>query len=72
MYENNYVRQIAGVERVDRMKMDDVRKELCIEMCVMERFVKSWMRWEEHVESINIDEDCLPGKMYAHQERERR
>ena len=42
------------------------------EMCVMERFVKSWMRWEGHVESINIDEDCLPGKMYAHQERERR
>ena len=38
--ENNWVRRIAGVKRVDRRNMDDLREELCIENCLIGRMVK--------------------------------
>ena len=41
--DTNGVRQMAEMKRVDRKKMEHLR-ELCIEKCPMERFVKSRMK----------------------------
>ena len=68
--ENNWVRRIAGVERVDRKGMDELREEVGIQKCLMGRLVKSRMKWAGHVERMK--EDRLPRMAYAHQERGKR
>ncbi len=66
---DNWVRRIAGVKRVDRRRMDELREEVGIEKCLMGRLVKSRMKWAGHVERMK--EDRLPRMAYVHQERER-
>ena len=41
--ENSWVRRIAGVKRLDRRRMDELREEVGIEKCLMGRLVKSRM-----------------------------
>ena len=65
--ENNWVRRIAGVKRVDRRRMDELREEVGIQKCLMGRLVKSRMKWAGHVERMK--EDRLPRMAYVHQER---
>ena len=68
--ENNWVRRIAGVKRVDRMRMDELREEVGIQKCLMGRLVKSRMKWAGHVERMK--EDRLPRMAYVYQERGKR
>ena len=65
--ENNWVRRIAGVKRVDRRRMDELREEVGIQKCLMGRLVKSRMKWAGRVERMK--EDRLPRMAYVHQER---
>ena len=60
--ENNWVRRIAGVKRVDRGRMDELREEVGIQKCLMGRFVKSRLKWAGHVERMK--EDRLPRMAY--------
>ncbi len=60
--ENNWVRRIAGVKRVDRRRMDELREEVGIQKCLMGRLVKSRMKWAGHVERIK--DDRLPRMAY--------
>ena len=69
--ENNWVRQIAGVKRVDRRRrMDELREEVGIQKCLMGRLVKSRLKWAGHVERMK--EDRLPRMAHVHQERGKR
>ena len=43
--ENNWVRRIAGVKRMDRRRMAELREEVGIQKCLMGRLVKSRMKW---------------------------
>ena len=61
--ENNWVRRIAGVKRVDRRRMDELREVVGIQKCLMGRLVKSWMKWAGHVERMK--EDRLPRMAYS-------
>ena len=36
---------LAGVERVDRRRMHDLREVLCIDKCLMRRLAKSRVKW---------------------------
>ena len=45
------------MKRVDLSKMDDLREEPCIEKCVIERLVKSRMKWAGH--NKRMDEACI-------------
>ena len=58
VYEDNWVRRIAGVKRVDRRRMDELREEVGIQKCLMGRLVKSRLKWAGHVE--RMEEDRLP------------
>ena len=60
--ENNWVSRIAGVKRVDRRRMDELRKEVGIQKCLMGRLVKSRLKWAGHVERMK--EDRLPRMAY--------
>ena len=49
------LRRIAGVKRVDRRRMDELREEVGIQKCLMGRLVKSRMKWAGHVERMKED-----------------
>ena len=42
--ENNCVRRIAGVKRVDRRRMDELREEIGVQMSLTGRLVKCWLK----------------------------
>ena len=42
--ENNWIRRIAGVERVERRRMKDLREEVGTKACTVGRIVKSRMK----------------------------
>ncbi len=60
--ENNWVRRISGVKRVDRRRMDEPREEVGIQKCLMGRLVNSRMKCAGHVERMK--EDRLPRMAY--------
>ena len=68
--ENNWVRRVAGVKRVDRRRMDELREEVGIRKCLMGRLMKIRLKWTGHVERMK--EDRLPRMAYVHQERGKR
>ena len=68
--ENNWVRRIAGVKRVDRRRMDELREEVGIQKCLMGRLVKNQLKWAGHVERMK--EGRLPRMAYVHQQRGKR
>ena len=68
--ENNWVRRIGGVKRVDRRRMDELREEVGIHKCLMGRLVKNRLKLAGHVERMK--EDRLPRMAYVHQDREQR
>ena len=46
--ENNWVRRIAGEKRMDRRRMDELRKEIGVQMSSTGRLVKCRLRWAGH------------------------
>ncbi len=49
VWENNWVRRIVGVKRVDRRRMDELREEIGVQMSLMGRLVKFRLRWAGHL-----------------------
>ena len=43
--ENNWVRRIAGVKRVDGRRMDEQREGVGVQMCLTGRLVKCRLKW---------------------------
>ena len=47
--ENNWLRRIAGVKRVNRRRMDELREEIVVHVSLMGRLVKCLLRWAAHL-----------------------
>ena len=47
--ENNWVRRITRTKRVDRRRMNDLRKEFVMQCSLTGRLVRSRMRWASHL-----------------------
>ena len=43
--ENNWIRKIAGVRRVEKRRMKDMREEVGTKACIVGKIVKSRMKW---------------------------
>ena len=43
--ENNWIRRIVGVRRVERRRMKDLREEVGTKACIVRKIVKSRMKW---------------------------
>ena len=43
--ENNWIRRIAGVRRVERRRMKDLREEVGTNACIVAKIVKSRIKW---------------------------
>ena len=51
--ENNWIRKIAGVRRVERRTLKDLREEVGNKACLVGRIVKSRMKWAGHMVRMN-------------------
>ena len=47
--ENIWIRRIAGVRRVERRRMKDLREEVGTKACIVRKIVKSRMEWVGHM-----------------------
>ena len=47
--ENNWISRIAGVWRVERRRMKDLRGEVGTKACIVGKIVKSRMKWAGHM-----------------------
>ena len=56
--ENNWIRRIAGVTRVERRRMKDLREEVGTKACIVGKIVKSRMKWARHM--VRMKYDKLP------------
>ena len=56
--ENNWIRSIAGVKRVERRRMKDLREEVGTNACIVGKIVKSRMKWAGH--KVRMKDDKLP------------
>ena len=56
--ENNWIRKIAGVRRVERRRWKDLREKVGTKACIVGRIVKSRMKWAGHM--VRMKEDKLP------------
>ena len=58
--ENNWIRKIAGVRRVERRRMKDLREEAGTKACTVGKIVKSRMKWAGHM--VRMKDDKLPNR----------
>ena len=56
--ENNWIRRIAGVRRVERRRMKDLREEVGTKACIVGKIVKSRMKWAGHM--VRMKDEKLP------------
>ena len=56
--ENKWIRRIAGVRRVERRRMKDLREEVGTKVCIVGKIVKSRMKWAGHM--VSMKDDTLP------------
>ena len=47
--ENNWIKRIAGVKRVERRRMKDLREEVGNKPCIVGKIVKSRTKWAGHM-----------------------
>ena len=50
--ENNCVRRIAGVKRINKRRMEELREEVGVKECFTRKLVRSRLRWAGHVERM--------------------
>ena len=53
--ENNWIRNIAGVRRVERRGMKDLREEVGTKACMVGKIVKSRVKWAGHMVRMKDD-----------------
>ena len=53
--ENNWIRRIAGVRRVERRRMKDLREEVGTKASIVGKIVKSWIKWAGHMVRMKDD-----------------
>ena len=53
--ENNWIRKIAGVRRVERRRMKDLREEVGTKACIVGKIVKSRVKWAGHMFRMKDD-----------------
>ena len=68
--ENNWVRRIAGVKKVARRRMDELREEIGVQMSLMGRLVKCQLRWAGHL--VQMGEERMAKRADSLREQDRR
>ena len=56
--ENNWIRRIVGVRRVERWRMKNLREEVGTKACIIGKIAKSRTKWAGHM--IRMKDNTLP------------
>ena len=56
--ENNWIRRVASVKRVERRRIKYLREEVGTKACIVGKIVKSRMKWGEHM--VRMKDERLP------------
>ena len=67
--ENNWVRRITRTKRVDRRRMNDLRKEVGMQCSLTGRLVRSRMRWADHLVRTDASKLAKRTEVKKHQGR---
>ena len=70
--EDNWVRRIIRTKRVDRRRMNDLRKEVGMQCSLTGRLVRSRMRWAGHVVRMDVSKLAKRAEVEKHQGRRKR
>ena len=70
--ENNWVRRITKTKRVDRRRMNDLRKEVGMQCSLTGRLVRSRMRWAGHLVRMDASKLAKRAEVEKHQGRRKR
>ena len=65
--ENNWVRRITKTKRVDRRRMNDLRKEVGMQCSLTGRLVRSRMRWAGHLVRMDASKLAKRAEVEKHQ-----
>ena len=70
--ENNWVWRITRTKRVDRRRMNDLRKEVGMQCSLTGRLVRSRMRWADHLVRMDASKLAKRAEVEKHQGRRKR
>ena len=70
--ENNWVWRITRTKRVDRRRMNDLRKEVGMQCSLTGRLVRSRMRWAGHLVRMDASKLAKRAEVEKHQGRRKR
>ena len=70
--ENNWVWGITRTKRVDRRRMNDLRKEVGMQCSLTGRLVRSRMRWADHLVRMDASKLAKRAEVEKHQECRKR
>ena len=70
--ENNWVQRITRTKRVDRRRMNDLRKEVGMQCSLTGRLVRSRMRWAGHLVRMDASKLAKRAEVEKHQGRRKR
>ena len=70
--ENNWVRRITRTKRVDRKRMNDLRKEVGMQCSLTGRLVRNRMRWAGHLVRMDASKLAKRAEVEKHQGRRKR
>ena len=67
VYENNRVRRITRTKRVDRRRMNDLKKEVGMQCSLTGTLVRSRMRWAGHLVRMDASKLAKRAEVEKHQ-----
>ena len=70
--ENNWVRRITRTKKVDRRRMNDLRREVGMQCSLTGRLVRSRMRWAGHLVRMDASKLAKRAEVEKHQGRRKR
>ena len=70
--ENNWVRRITRTKRMDRRRMNDLRKEVGMQCSLTGRLVRSRMRWADNLVRMDASKLAKRAEVEKHQGRRKR
>ena len=52
------MRRIAGVKRIDKRRIEELRKKVDVRESLTMKLVRSWLKWAGHVDRMNEESVC--------------
>ena len=55
--DNNLVKRMAGVKKIDKRRMEELREEVGVKESLTRKLVRSQLKWAGHVERMEVNKE---------------